>query len=69
MLKEGSQYICPLVILIESVFRTGKNFYPQVFLERCELCCQRKKEAEIYYISLKTEISSDEFLLKKILMK
>ena len=29
--KEGSQYICSSVILIDSVFRTGKNYYPQVF--------------------------------------
>ena len=29
--KEGSQYICLSVILIDSVFRTGKNYYPQVF--------------------------------------
>ena len=30
--KECSQYICLSVILIDSVFRTGKNYYPQVFL-------------------------------------
>ena len=31
--KEGSQLICLSVILIDSVFRTGKNYYRQVFLE------------------------------------
>ena len=31
--KEGSQFICLVVILIDPVFRTGKNYYPQVFLE------------------------------------
>ena len=33
--KEGSQCICLLlVILIDSVFRTGKNYYPQVLFRR-----------------------------------
>ena len=27
--KEGSHCICLPVILIDSVFRTGKNYYPQ----------------------------------------
>ena len=31
--KEGSQFICLSIILIDSVFRTGKNYYPQVLLE------------------------------------
>ena len=31
--REGSQFICLSVILINSVFRTGKNYYPQVFFE------------------------------------
>ena len=34
--REGSQFICLSVILIDSVFRTGKNYYPQVFLEECK---------------------------------
>ena len=43
--KEGSQYICLSVILIDSVFRTGKNYYPQVFLEECKHVVKRKKNA------------------------
>ena len=31
--KEGSKCIYLSVILINSVFRTGKSYYPQVFLE------------------------------------
>ena len=34
--KEGSQCICLSVILIDSVFGTVKNYYPQVFLEECK---------------------------------
>ena len=33
--REGSQCICLPVILIDSVYRTGKNYYLQVFLEEC----------------------------------
>ena len=29
--KEGSKFIWFWIILIDSVFRIGKNYYPQVF--------------------------------------
>ena len=55
--KEDSQYICLSVILIDSVFRTGKNYYSQVFLEECNYVI---KEKTIYnYIIDDVEISSD----------
>ena len=31
------------VTLIDSVYRTGKNYYPQVFLEECKYVVQEKK--------------------------
>ena len=73
--KEGSQFICSSVILINSVFTTGKNYYPQVFLEKCKYVVKEKKIPK--YIIDSTEISSDsnrensdeENLVKKILMK
>ena len=34
--KQGPQFICLSVILIDSVFRTGKSYYSQVFLEECK---------------------------------
>ena len=39
--KERSQFICLSVILMDSVFRTGKNYYPQVFLEECKYVSRR----------------------------
>ena len=39
--KEDSQCICLSVILIDTVFRTGKNYYPQVFLE-VEICRDKR---------------------------
>ena len=41
--KEDSQYICLSVILIDSVFRTGKNFYPQMLLEECKILLKKKR--------------------------
>ena len=55
--NEGSQYICLSVILLDSVFRTGKNYYPQVFLEECEHVAKEKKIPK--YIIDDIEISSD----------
>ena len=34
--KEGSQFICLSVVLIDSVFRAVKNCYRQVFLQECK---------------------------------
>ena len=33
--KEGSQCICLSVTLIDSVFKTGNDCYPHVFLKEC----------------------------------
>ena len=43
--KEGSKFICLSVILIDSVFRTSKNYYPQVFSEECIYVIEEKKDA------------------------
>ena len=53
--KEGSQYVYLSVTLINSVFKTGYNCYPQVFLEECKGVDQEKKMPK-YNID---EISSD----------
>ena len=55
--KESSQFICLSVILIDSVFRTGKNYYPQVFLKECKYVVKEKKIPK--YIIDHIEISSD----------
>ena len=41
--KEGSQFICLSVILINPVFRTGKNYNPQVLFEECKYVVKEKK--------------------------
>ena len=55
--KEGSQCICLSVILIDSVFRTGKNYYLQMFLEECKYVVREKKISK--YIINGIESSSD----------
>ena len=47
--KEDSQCICLSVILINSVFRTGNNYYPQVFLEECKYIVKEKKDFKVCY--------------------
>ena len=37
--KEGSQFISLSVILINFIFRSGKNYYPPSVLRRMEICC------------------------------
>ena len=54
--REGSQFICLSVILIDSVFRTGKHYYPQVLLEECKYVVKEKKTFK--YIIEDIEISS-----------
>ena len=56
--KEVSQFISLSVILIDSVFRVGKNYYPQVFLEECKFVVKEKKMSQ--YITDDIETSSDD---------
>ena len=74
--KEGSQYICLSVILIESDFETGKNYTPQVFLEECKYIFKGKKCLNIllkvykfFLINLIKKILMKIILLKKVQMK
>ena len=56
--------------MFDSVFRTGKNYYPQVFLEECKYVVKEKKIPK--YIIDDIEISSDtdrENLMKKVPIK
>ena len=54
--EDDFQWICLSVILIDSVFRTGNNYYPQVFLEECKYVVKKRISK---YIIDDIEISSD----------
>ena len=43
--------------MINSVFRTGKNYFPQVLLEECKYAVKEKKIPK--YITEDIEVSSD----------
>ena len=47
MNKEVSHRVCLSVILTGSVFKMGKNYYPQVFLMECKFC-KRKQDVQAY---------------------
>ena len=51
--EEGSHYICLSVILIDSAFRTGKNYYRQVFLEGCKYIVTEKRCLNILLMTWK----------------
>ena len=55
--REGPQFIDSSVILMDSVFRTGKKYYSQVFLEDCKYIIKEKEIPK--YIIDDIEISSD----------
>ena len=44
--------------MIDSVFRSGKNYYPQVFLEECKL--EVKEQKTPVHITDDMEISSND---------
>ena len=45
--KKGSQFICLSVILTNFAFTTGKNYYPQVFLENVNMLLKKKRYLSI----------------------
>ena len=66
-------FICLSVILINSVFKIDKNYYPQVYLEKCKFVFKEPKLSN--YITDDINTSSDDsvrkillILIKKILM-
>ena len=72
MSKEDSQYIYLSVILINLIFRLGKNYYLQKFLEECRYVVKEKKIPS--YVIDNIDISSpsdsdEEILIKKIQME
>ena len=61
--KEDSQCTCLSVILINSIFRTANNYYPQVFLEECKYVAKETMMPK--YIIDDIEISNEESFNKE----
>ena len=58
--KEGFQCIWLSVILISSVFRTGNNYCPQVYLEECKYVAKEKKVRKYIIDDIEISILSPE---------
>ena len=56
--QKKAQCICLSVILIDSVYKKDKNYYPQVFLEEFKYVVKEKKKSK--FITDNIEISSDD---------
>ena len=68
--REGFQFICLSVILVDSVFRTGKHYYPQVLLEECKYVVKEKRSLSILLkISKFPLILIGKILMIKVQMK
>ena len=62
--------ICLSLILIDFVFRTDKNYYPQVFLEEYKYVVKENKIPKYVIDNIKISSDSDkENLMKKFLKK
>ena len=58
--KEDTRFIGLLVISIDSIFRTGKNCYPQVFLKEWKHVIKEKKIHNFITDDVKISSDSDE---------
>ena len=67
--KEGSEFICLSVILIDSVFKTGKNYYAQVFLEEYNCVVKKRFLSTLLMIWEFLLIPIKKTLINTILMK
>ena len=47
--KKRSEFICLSVILMDYVFRTGKNYYCQMILKEYKYVFKEQKDAWVYY--------------------
>ena len=63
-------YFCLSVILIDSIFKTGKNYYPQLFLEESKYLVQKNRSLSILLTTQKFLLYLiKKFPMKKILVK
>ena len=58
--NKDSQYICLSAILFDFVFKTSKNYYPQVFLEECKHVVKEKKATKYIIDDIQMSFEFDE---------
>ena len=57
--KNGFHFICLSVTLIDSVSKTGKNYYSQVLLEECKYVVREKKIPKYIIDNIENSFDSD----------
>ena len=67
--KEVAQFACLQVISIDSSFRTGEKYHPQVFLEECKYIIKERRIHNYITDDLEIFSDSDEEILGKIQIK
>ena len=60
MPKGGAHCICLSVVLIDFVFKMGKNYYPQVFSEECNYIVKESGVTKYINEDLENSSTSDE---------
>ena len=60
MPKEKSQCKCLLIIILDSVIKANKKYYPQIFLEECKYLQEKIKIENYIEDDLKLDSGSNE---------
>ena len=58
--NESVHYICLSVILLDSIVKKNKNYYPQILLEECKYAVKENKMQNVINEELKLDSSDDE---------
>ena len=64
--KENMHYTCIACLTIDSVVRTDKENYPQVYLQECKYKIKKKQTPRFINAELKSEPKSDTELMTKL---
>ena len=57
--KENASYKCLSLIILDSVIRANKKFYPQILLEKCKYVIRKKKMENLINNDLSLSSSDD----------
>ena len=59
--KENASYKCLSLIMLDTIIRANKNFYPQTLLEECKYIIRKKKMENLIknYLNLSSSDESD----------
>ena len=60
MLKEEAPCKCLLIIMLDSVIKANKRYYPQTFLEECKYVQEKIKTENYIHEDLEKSDSNDE---------